>query len=126
MEVGDATWNRDREYSGKASGGGVGVFHREVGIQGRDHQFFGEGRQRWIELMIPGAETRLALFTPPGHENRIGGFQPVTFRCEDVFATADALKRKGVTLAEEPKKEVWGTRAVFRDPDGNEFVFSSK
>jgi len=50
----------------------------------------------------------------------------VTFRCDDVFATADALKRKGVTLAEEPKKEVWGTRAMFRDPDGNEFVFSSK
>src|SRR2546428_6524077 len=84
------------------------------------------GKQRWIELLIPGAETRLALFTPPGHENRIGGFQPMTFWCDDVFATADALKRKGVTLAEEPKKEVWGTRAVFRDPDGNEFVFSSK
>ena len=33
------------------------------------------------------------------HENRIGGFQPVTFRCDDVFATADALRRKGVMLA---------------------------
>ena len=33
-----------------------------------------EGKQRWIELRIPGAETRLVLFTPDGHEDRIGGF----------------------------------------------------
>jgi catechol 2,3-dioxygenase-like lactoylglutathione lyase family enzyme len=101
-------------------------FTEKLGFKVATNQYYGEGRQRWIELLIPGAETRLALFTPPGHENRIGGFQPVTFRCEDVFATAAALKGKGVTLAEEPKKEAWGTRAVFRDPDGNEFVFSSK
>jgi len=28
--------------------------------------------QRWIELLIPGAETGLALYTPEGHEKRIG------------------------------------------------------
>jgi catechol 2,3-dioxygenase-like lactoylglutathione lyase family enzyme len=100
-------------------------YTEKLGFKVATNQFFGEG-QRWIELLILGAETHLALFTPPGHENRIGGFQPVTFRCDDVFATANALKQKGVTLAEEPKKEVWGTRALFRDPDGNEFVFSSK
>ena len=27
-----------------------------------------DGKQRWIELMIPGAETGLVLFTPEGHE----------------------------------------------------------
>ena len=30
------------------------------------------GPQRWIELMIPGAETGLVLFTMPGDEARIG------------------------------------------------------
>lgn len=85
-----------------------------------------DGSQRWIELRIPGSDTALALFTPPGHEDRIGGFQPVTFWCDDVFATAELLKSKGVELAVEPKKEVWGTMAKFKDPDGNEFVFSSK
>jgi len=50
----------------------------------------------------------------------------VTFRCDDVYATAEALKSRGVKLAAEPKKEIWGTMAKFRDPDGNEFVFSSK
>lgn len=101
-------------------------YTEKLGFKVATNQFFGDGKQRWIELLIPGAETRLALFTPEGHENRIGGFQPVTFRCDDVFATATELKSKGVKLAAEPKKEVWGTMAMFRDPDGNEFVFSCK
>jgi catechol 2,3-dioxygenase-like lactoylglutathione lyase family enzyme len=54
--------------------------------------------QRWIELLIPGAETGLALFTPEGHEKRIGEFQSISFWCDDVFATAKALKSKGVTF----------------------------
>jgi catechol 2,3-dioxygenase-like lactoylglutathione lyase family enzyme len=82
--------------------------------------------QRWIELLIPGAETGLALFTPEGHEKRIGEFQSVSFWCEDVFATAKALKSKGVTFAQEPKDEPWGSIAVLRDPDGNQFALSSK
>ena len=72
----------------------------------------------------PGAG--LALFTPPGHESRIGGFQPVTFWCDDVLATATLLKSKGVELAGRAEEEIWGTMAMFKDPDGNEFVFSSR
>ena len=82
--------------------------------------------QRWIELMIPGADTGLALFTPPGHEGRIGDFQPISFWCDDVFATAKLLKSKGVEFEAEPRKEIWGTMAIFKDPDGNKFVVSSR
>jgi catechol 2,3-dioxygenase-like lactoylglutathione lyase family enzyme len=82
--------------------------------------------QRWIELLIPGADTGLALFTPEGHEKRIGEFQSISFWCDDVFATAKALKSKGVIFAQEPKSESWGSSAVFKDPDGNQFVLSSK
>lgn len=84
------------------------------------------GSQRWIELLIPGAESKLALFTPEGHENRIGTFQPVTFWCDDVFATAKALKARGVEFARDPKQEPWGTMAIFKDVDGNQFVLSNK
>lgn len=101
-------------------------YTEKLGFKVVTNQYFGDGKQRWIELLIPGAETKIALFTPEGHEDRVGGFQPVTFRCDDVFATAEAMKAKGVKFAAEPKKEVRGTRAIFRDPDGNEFVFSSK
>jgi catechol 2,3-dioxygenase-like lactoylglutathione lyase family enzyme len=82
--------------------------------------------QRWIELMIPGADTGLALFTPEGHENRIGGFQPVSFWCDDVMATAKIMKSKGVEFTQDPKSEEWGTAAIFKDPDGNQFVLSSR
>lgn len=84
------------------------------------------GAQRWIELMIPGADSGLALFTPEGHEKRIGEFQSISYWCDDVFATANILKGRGVTFTQEPKKEVWGTVAVFKDPDGNQFVLSSR
>jgi predicted enzyme related to lactoylglutathione lyase len=82
-------------------------------------------QQRWIELMIPGADTGVALFTPEGHEKRIGEFQSISFWCDDVFATAEILKKKGVAFAKEPTVEPWGSVAVFKDPDGNQFVLSS-
>lgn len=100
-------------------------YTKKMGFKVATDQPMGNG-QRWIELLIPGSDASLALFTPPGHEDRIGGFQPMTFWCDDVFETAAGLKAKGVELAAEPKKEVWGTMAKFKDPDGSEFVFSSR
>jgi predicted enzyme related to lactoylglutathione lyase len=82
--------------------------------------------QRWIELLIPGAETGIALFTPEGHEKRIGEFQSISFWCDDVFATAKTLKSRGVAFSQEPKNEPWGSIAVFKDPDGNQFALSSR
>jgi catechol 2,3-dioxygenase-like lactoylglutathione lyase family enzyme len=83
-------------------------------------------KQRWIELMIPGADTGLALFTPPGHEGRIGEFQSISFWCDDVFATANVLKEKGVEFEQEPRTEHWGSVAIFKDSEGNKFVLSSR
>jgi catechol 2,3-dioxygenase-like lactoylglutathione lyase family enzyme len=83
-------------------------------------------QQRWIELMIPGADTGLALFTPEGHEHRIGEFQSISFWCDDLFATADALKKKGVVFTKEPANESWGSVAVFKDPEGNQFALSGR
>jgi len=100
-------------------------YTESLGFKVVTDQPMGDG-QRWIELKIPGADTLLALFTPQGHENRIGSFQPVTFWCDDVMATAKILKSKGVEFAQEPKTEVWGTMGIFKDPDGNQFVLSSR
>lgn len=100
-------------------------YTEKMGFKVATDQPMGDG-QRWIELLIPGSDSSLELFTSKGHEDRIGGFQPVTFWCDDVFATAKSLQARGVELAAEPKKEVWGTMAIFQDPDGNEFVFSSR
>jgi hypothetical protein len=45
---------------------------------------------------------------------------------DDVFATAKAMKAKGVEFALEPKTEVWWTMAIFREVDGKQFVLSNK
>jgi catechol 2,3-dioxygenase-like lactoylglutathione lyase family enzyme len=100
-------------------------YTEKLGFKILTDQPFSPG-QRWIELLIPGADSNLALFTPPGLESRIGGFQPLTFWCDDVIATCKILKAKGVEFKQEPKTEVWGTMAIFKDVDGNEFVLSSK
>ena len=100
-------------------------FTENLGFKVATDQPFNES-QRWIELLIPGAETGLVLFTPPGQEDRIGGFQPLSFWCDDVVATAKIMKSKGVEFEADPKKESWGTSAIFKDPDGNKFVLSSR
>jgi catechol 2,3-dioxygenase-like lactoylglutathione lyase family enzyme len=100
-------------------------YTEKLGFKVITDQPFSE-KQRWIELGIPGAESGLSLFTPDGHANRIGDFQSISFWCEDVFAEAKVLKSKGVDFFAEPRKEPWGSMAIFQDPDGNKFVLSSK
>lgn len=91
-----------------------------------DQPMGGPGAQRWIELAIPGAETRVVLFTPPGQESRVGGFSNVAFVSDNVDKAHEQLAARGVEFVQPPKKESWGTSAIFKDPDGNQFVMSSR
>lgn len=83
------------------------------------------GPQRWIELKIPNAETKIVLFTPEGHENRVGTFSNIIFSCADVKKTYEDLLKKGVEFTQAPKEESWGTFALFKDVEGNQFCLSS-
>ena len=83
-------------------------------------------KQRWIELTIGGAETRVVLFTPDGQEDRIGSFFNGALACDDVEKTYQELMKRGVEFVGAPKREGWGTFAIFKDPDGNQFVLSSR
>lgn len=97
----------------------------QVGFRVATDQPMGPG-QRWIELAIPGAETGLVLFTPEGHEDRIGSFFNGSFGCDDVDYTYRQMSANGVEFEGEPQKQPWGTYAKFKDPDGNTFVLSSR
>ena len=81
--------------------------------------------QRWIELGLPRADTKLVLFTPTGQEDTIGRFMNVAFCADDVEATAAEMKSRGVEFVQDPQKADWGVAAVFKDPDGNQFVLST-
>ena len=101
------------------------AFYRDIlGFKVATDQAMGPG-QRWIELRIGGAETRVVLFTPSGHEDRIGTFFNGSLQCDNVEATHRQLSQRGVEFVEGPTKQPWGTFAKFRDPDGNVFVLSS-
>jgi len=80
---------------------------------------------RWLELAVPGADTRVVLHTPSGQEQQIGGFSNVVFSSDNVAKTYEQLTARGVEFVQKPKKEPWGTSAIFKDPDGNQFVLSS-
>jgi catechol 2,3-dioxygenase-like lactoylglutathione lyase family enzyme len=82
-------------------------------------------KQRWIELRVANSPTRVVLFTPDGHESRIGSFFNGAFACDDVPATYRQLRERGVEFTSDPQKQPWGEFAIFKDPDGNQFVLSS-
>ena len=82
-------------------------------------------KQRWIELRIPKAETRVVLFTPEGDEKRIGSFMNMSYACDDIDKTYEELKKRGVEFEGPPQKQPWGTYAMFKDSEGNRFVVSS-
>lgn len=82
-------------------------------------------KQRWIELRIPKAETRVVLFTPDDHQERIGTFSGVSFACADVDKTYADYKARGVEFDGPPQKQPWGTFVIFRDSEGNKFVLGT-
>ncbi len=96
----------------------------KLGFTLQTDQPMGPG-QRWIELRLPKGETGIALFTPPGLENRIGTFTGISLECDDVQKTYEELTAKGVEFAKPPKTESWGVSAIVKDSEGNQLVLSS-
>ena len=82
-------------------------------------------KQRWIELRIPKAETRVVLYTMEGQEDRIGTFSPVVFASPEVEKTYEELKKRGVVFDGPPEKQPWGTFTKFRDSEDNQFVLGT-
>lgn len=52
----------------------------------------------------------------------MGGFFNGSFACDDVEATYRQLKAKDVEFVKPPTKQPWGTYAIFKDWEGNQFV----
>ena len=82
--------------------------------------------QRWIELSIPGAETGLVLFTPEGHEDRIGTFVNTSWEVDSIDRTYEDLLARGVEFAGPPEKQPWGSFAIMKDSEGNQFCLASR
>jgi len=95
-------------------------YTQKVGLRVFTDQTMGE--MRWIELKIPGAETMLVLHHKPAHAP--SDEPALAFAADDVQATYDELRAKGVEFTQPPKKEHWGEHAIFKDSEGNLILFA--
>lgn len=82
--------------------------------------------QRWIELRVGSSDTRVVLFRFDGQGPQPGATFNGAFACDDVARTYTELTERGVEFVQPPQKQPWGTFAVMKDCDGNQFVISSR
>src|SRR4029450_698832 len=82
----------------------LAFYTEKLGFKVLTDQPFGEA-QRWIELRLGGAETRLVLFPPDGHEGRIGTSFNGAFACDNVDKTYEELTARGVPFEAPPQRQ---------------------
>ena len=85
-----------------------------------------DDKQRWIELRVGSSDTRFVLFTFDQGMMQPGGSFNGALACDNVERTHQELAGKGVEFVAPPTKQPWGTFAIFKDVDGNQFVLSSR
>jgi catechol 2,3-dioxygenase-like lactoylglutathione lyase family enzyme len=102
----------------------LAFYTEKLGFRIHTDQPFSD-KQRWLELSIPGAETRVVLFSMD-EGIQPGSIMNISYWTDDVDGTYGELKSKGVEFTTGPTKQPWGTFAIFKDPDGNSFVLGSK
>ncbi|SDP89949.1 Uncharacterized conserved protein PhnB, glyoxalase superfamily [Actinopolyspora xinjiangensis] len=100
---------------------------RKLGFEVRTDAPYGDGN-RWIEVSVPGAETYLVLAKGDPQvrdlvRQRLGELSHVWFDCDDLDATFEELRGRGVRFPVEPRTAPWDpggrTRwAQFADPEG--------
>jgi len=84
----------------------------EISIQGH-----------WVEAKPKGSSAVLHLCEKckEWEDDSPGGNTGIFIKSDDKAKTCEELKGKGVEFTVELTKESWGTYAIFKDPDGNEF-----
>ena len=92
------------------------------------------GNFRWLTVGVPGqpdvAITLMAVPGPPVFDEETreqiktlmskGAASGLFFTADDVRATHEELKARGVDFQQEPTQQPYGIDAGFRDPSGNQ------
>lgn len=80
---------------------------------------------RWLEVAPQGAQTGIVLAKGYGGwaPERVGTFTGLVVSTDDIQATYEDLKGRGVEFSEPPTQQPWGMmQALFADQDGNGYV----
>jgi len=105
--------------------GGLSLGLKQAGFKVLTDQPFND-QQRWIELRIGSSDTRLVLFVFDDQGLKPGMMFNGAMACDNVEQTYQEMSARGVEFTATPQKAPWGTFAMFKDPDGNVFVLSSR
>jgi catechol 2,3-dioxygenase-like lactoylglutathione lyase family enzyme len=92
------------------------------------------GNFRWLVVGVPGQDVSITLLAVPGppvfdDETRQqiqsllakGAMGGLFFSADDVQASYEELKKRGVEFTQEPTQQPYGLDAGFRDASGNHF-----
>ena len=107
----------------------------KLGLELRDDVTVAEmGNFRWLTVGVPGQpDVAIVLMAVPGQpvfdqetHDQIkaliskGAASGLFFAADDVQATYEELKTRGVDFQQEPTQQPYGIDAGFRDPSGNQ------
>lgn len=102
----------------------VAFWTRNFGFTVASEQPFDDS-PTWIELRVPGTDTRLVLYQPAAGEPLPEPAPGVTFTADDLARTYDELRAKGVEFVSPVRRFDWGATAAFKDSEGNTFLLAS-
>jgi predicted enzyme related to lactoylglutathione lyase len=83
---------------------------------------YGEGR--WVELGLPGAQTRLTLSAPDAAGDPTKA--RLVLVTDDLEKTYRELSAKGVEFTTPPRETFYGKNAIFKDSEGNLVVLGAE
>src|SRR5256885_13548894 len=113
----------------------LAYYTEKLGMELRDDVTVPEmGNFRWLTVGVPGqndvAITLMAVPGPPVFDAETrdqimalmakGAASGLFFSSDDVQATYEELKSRGVEFQQEPTEQPYGIDAGFRDPSGNQ------
>ncbi len=104
----------------------IAFFTETLGFDLIEDSYVEEQNKRWVVVSPPGGQVaRLLLARAVGEEqssrigNQTGGRVFLFLYTDDFWRDYHAYLNKGVEFVREPKKESYGTVAVFKDLYGN-------
>ncbi len=115
----------------------LAFYTEKLGLEVREDVTVPEmGNFRWLAVGVPGQDgVSITLLTIPGppvfdEETRAqlqallakgAGNGGLFFQADDIHATYEDFKDRGVEITQEPAEQPYGVDAGFRDPSGNHF-----
>ena len=114
-------------------------YTNKFGLEVRNDVTMEEAGMRWLTVGSPeqpDVEITLLIPGPPPLSEEVGeevktllaqgALNGLIFQTDDCRKTYEELSARGVEFTSPPAKQPWGTFAIFKDPDGNQFVLSSR